>query len=157
MKKELCYLKANSPIGPLYLVANSKGLCAIRWGSEKPNKIWVKKQNHPILKETKKQLEEYFKGQRQKFDLPLSVEGTEFQKKSWKALQRIPYGKAISYQKQAKMLGDPNRARAVGTANSKNQIPIVIPCHRVISKSGQLGGFTGGVEIKRELLKLEKA
>ena len=89
------------------------------------------------------------------FDLPLAPDGTEFQKKAWMALKQIPYGQAYSYQKQAHKLGDPKKARAVGMANSRNPIPIVIPCHRVIARSGAIHGFSGGVHRKKFLLKLE--
>ena len=111
---------------------------------------------HPILLQTEKQLHEYFSGTRKEFSIPLCLDGTVFQKKVWKELQKIPFGETISYQELAKRVGDIKKARAVGNANRKNPIPIIVPCHRVIQKNGELGGFGGGLEIKRFLLDLER-
>lgn len=146
-----------SPIGRLGLVANEKGLCAVVWERDLPelSKSYKKSSRSELLTETKKQLREYFKGQRKDFELPLVIYGTEFQKKAWKQLQKIPYGKTRSYQEQAKRLGDAKKCRAVGTANGRNPISIIVPCHRVIAKSGSLSGFGGGVEKKEFLLNLE--
>ena len=103
------------------------------------------------------QLKEYFAGTRKKFDVPLDVEGTEFQKRVWKELQKIPYGKTISYKTLSEKLGDVKSIRAVGTANGKNPIAIIIPCHRVIGADGKLIGYAGGLDIKEKLLHLEGA
>jgi methylated-DNA-[protein]-cysteine S-methyltransferase len=103
------------------------------------------------------QLKEYFAGTRKKFDVPLDVDGTEFQKRVWKELQKIPYGKTISYKTLSEKLGDVKAIRAVGTANSKNPVAIIIPCHRVIGADGKLIGYAGGLEIKEKLLHLEGA
>lgn len=103
-----------------------------------------------------KQLDEYFAGKRKKFELKLNPIGTEFQKKAWKALESIPFGKTFSYQEQAIKVGNKNYTRAVGGANNKNPIPIIIPCHRVIGKNGDLTGYAGGIEFKKYLLSLEK-
>lgn len=108
-----------------------------------------------LLKETIKQLEEYFEGKRDFFDLPLEPNGTEFQKKVWKALIEIPYGETRSYGEIAKVIGNEKAARAVGMANNKNPIPIIIPCHRVIGANGKLVGYAGGLDIKEKLLELE--
>lgn len=113
------------------------------------------KQTTPLLENAKNQLLEYFSGHRKKFDLPLCENGTEFQKKAWKALRQIPYGETRSYKQVAKMIGQPNASRAVGLANNKNPILIVTPCHRVIGSDGKLSGYSGGVNIKEKLLKLE--
>lgn len=152
-----------SPVGKLYLFASKKGLHAILWqkdAKEKEFKDVVKKlkksSTHKVIIETRKQLREYFAKKRTKFDLPLVADGTEFQKKAWMQLRKIPYGKTISYQDQAAKLGDLKKARAVGTANSKNPLSIVVPCHRVIAKSGSLSGFGGGLSNKKYLLELEK-
>lgn len=111
--------------------------------------------SNPVLKETEIQLEEYFLGKRRTFDIPLAPRGTEFQKRVWDQLLKIPYGKYITYGEQAVRLGQPKAARAVGAANGKNPIGIIIPCHRVLGSSGCLTGFAGGLEMKRKLLALE--
>ncbi|MFY7992610.1 MAG: methylated-DNA--[protein]-cysteine S-methyltransferase, partial [Bacteriovoracaceae bacterium] len=108
-----------------------------------------------ILKQAKKELEEYFSGKRRNFDIPLDVDGSDFQKKVWNQLQKIPYGKTCAYKDIATKLRDPNASRAVGTANGKNPLWIVVPCHRVITASGSLGGYAGGLEMKTKLLQLE--
>lgn len=102
------------------------------------------------------QLEAYFKGELIRFDLELSVNGTNFQKKVWKELVNIPYGETIAYGELAKRVGNPNASRAVGMATGKNPVPIIIPCHRVIGKNGSLTGFGGGLNVKKRLLELEK-
>jgi methylated-DNA-[protein]-cysteine S-methyltransferase len=109
-----------------------------------------------LLMEIVKQLDEYFDGTRKAFDLPIEPEGTEFQKKVWKALIEIPYGETKSYGQIAKIIGNDKAARAVGMANNKNPIAIIIPCHRVIGANGKLVGYAGGLELKEKLLELEK-
>lgn len=104
-----------------------------------------------------KQLNEYFEGKRKEFDLPLKLEGTKFQKQVWRELTKIPYGQTRSYKDIALAIANPKAVRAVGMANNKNPISIVIPCHRVIGSNGDLIGYAGGLEIKKELLNLEKA
>lgn len=106
-------------------------------------------------KEIKKELMEYFEGKRKVFEIPLEVEGTEFQKKVWTEMAKIPFGERMSYGELAKKSGCPKGARAVGLACNKNKIPIIIPCHRVVGKNGNLTGFAGGLDIKAQLLKLE--
>lgn len=138
-------------------MASDEALVALYVKDElKPKKIGaLKNDNHKILLKAKKQLDEYFKGKRQSFDLPLNPEGTVFQNKAWKALTKIPYGQVWSYGKQALFLKNPNGQRAVGGANGKNPIPVIIPCHRVVGSTGKLTGFSGGMEMKIYLLKLE--
>ncbi len=102
------------------------------------------------------QLRAYFAGERKQFDLPLEMEGTEFQLSVWRELQRIPYGETISYLELARRIGNPKAVRAVGLANGQNPIPIIVPCHRVIGSDGSLTGFGGGMENKRKLLELER-
>lgn len=106
-------------------------------------------------KEIKKELLEYFEGKRKEFDIPLEVEGTEFQKKVWIEMAKIPFGERMSYGELAERIGCPKGARAVGLACNKNKIPIIIPCHRVVGKNGNLTGFAGGLDVKAQLLKLE--
>lgn len=110
-----------------------------------------------ILTQAREQLTEYFAGKRTTFELPLEALGSAFEHRVWNALRRIPFGSTISYGELAKRLGDPLQARAVGTANGKNPIPIIVPCHRVIGSNGDLTGFGGGIECKRWLLQHEGA
>nr|WP_320024410.1 methylated-DNA--[protein]-cysteine S-methyltransferase [uncultured Acetobacterium sp.] len=110
----------------------------------------------PLIKKAVQELQEYFSGTRQRFDLPLSPQGTDFQQKVWKALQDIPYGAVCSYKDIARAIGNEKACRAVGGANNKNPISIIIPCHRVIGANGSLVGYGGGLEIKKQLLALEQ-
>lgn len=148
--------KINSKIGPLYLVASDKFLHGIFW---KEQALPKEKKNSPeamMFDKAQKQIHEYLEGQREDFDIPLMLEGTEFQKRVWTELQKIPYGETRSYKQIAAALKDPNACRAVGTANGKNPISIIVPCHRVINEGGKLGGYAGGLDIKERLLRLEK-
>lgn len=142
-----------SPVGPLTLIASPAGLHAILW--ERASDL-LHAPHDPTIRETKKQLLAYFQGKRTTFDLPLIIEGTPFQKQVWHELRQIPYGTTISYGEQARRLGDKNKARAVGVANGRNPLSIVIPCHRVIGHSGHLVGFGGGLEKKASLLSIER-
>ena len=149
-----------SPVGPIYLVADSKSLRAItfatNWPAMPPGKAGTAGDN-PILSKAQRQLEEYFAGRRTDFELPITLTGTPFQKKTWQALLTIPYGETRSYSQQAQIIGNPKAVRAVGRTNGLNPIAIVVPCHRVIGKSGKLTGYAGGLEIKRFLLELENS
>ena len=149
-----------SPVGELTLVATGKKLVAILWEDDKPGRVKLKLpkrlEDNAILKETRKQLREYFAGKRRSFSLPVDFEGTPFQKDVWKALQKIPYGKTLSYAELAEKVGSARAFRAVGSANGRNPVSIVVPCHRVIAKDGKLAGFAGGLPSKRYLLELEK-
>ena len=118
------------------------------------NAIW--KEDHPLLQAASQQLTEYFEGARQSFSLPLTPDGTPFQKAVWDALQQIPYGETLSYGALAKLLDKPKASRAVGGACHQNPIVIMIPCHRVIGANGQLTGFGGGIQLKKALLDLER-
>jgi O-6-methylguanine DNA methyltransferase len=111
---------------------------------------------HRLLQKLRAQLTEYFAGRRREFDLPLDYRGSPFQEKVWRALLAIPYGETWSYRQLAGRIGDANASRAVGTANGRNRIAIVIPCHRVVNASGELGGYGGGVWRKKFLLDLER-
>jgi|HubBroStandDraft_6_1064221.scaffolds.fasta_scaffold387982_2 methylated-DNA-[protein]-cysteine S-methyltransferase len=149
-----------SPVGMLTLVAGQRGLAAILWDVERPDRVPIhatrEDAGHPVLVETRRQLEEYFARTRKAFDLPLEFHGTEFQQRVWAELLEIPYGQTRSYGQIAERLGNANRMRAVGAANGRNPIPIVAPCHRVIGASGDLTGFGGGLERKAYLLDLER-
>ena len=153
------YKYFDSPIGKLKLVASETGLIAILWENDNPRRVplkdLVEDNEHRILLETERQLKEYFAGQRSEFSIPLDMRGTTFQKDVWRALQAIPFGKTLSYGEIAKQIGRPAACRAVGAANGRNPISIVVPCHRVIGSSGKLTGFAGGLHVKGRLLKLE--
>lgn len=156
-----CFKKIGSPIGVLYIVATSRHLVGltpeIGWNRLKKRFNILIEQENDIINKTQYQLDEYFDGIRQKFDIPIFLDGTEFQKSAWNALLEIPYGKTISYQEQAKNIGSPRAIRAIGGANGANPISIVVPCHRVIGKSGKLTGYASGLDIKRFLLELESS
>ena len=141
----------DTPVGKLYIEAEEDFLTKLSFFE-----LFGKRLETPVIKETYGQLTEYFEGNRKTFDIPLKLEGTEFQKSVWHVLMKIPYGKTVSYLDIARAAGNPKASRAVGMANNKNKIPIVIPCHRVIGKNGSLTGYAGGLEIKKKLLELEK-
>jgi methylated-DNA-[protein]-cysteine S-methyltransferase len=155
----LFYKEIESPVGKLKLVASSNALVAVLWKRERPNRVKLDTMTlapqHPILLETERQLAEYFSGERIQFDLPLQPDGSEFQKKVWQALREIPFGQTRSYLDLAKALGSSKAARAIGAANGKNPLSIIVPCHRVVGADGSLTGFAGGVETKAALLALE--
>lgn len=157
---KLAYMEMASPVGILKLVAQDAALVAVLWEHENPKRVrlaeLIEDIQHPILLETQKQLNEYFAGQRQKFDVPLYFEGTEFQQKVWQALLTIPFGETRSYKQIAEQIGNVKAVRAVGAANGKNPISIIAPCHRVVGTNGKLVGFAGGLENKDILLKIEK-
>ncbi|WOE42238.1 methylated-DNA--[protein]-cysteine S-methyltransferase [Acinetobacter chinensis] len=156
---KLSFMEMASLVGQLKLVATETALVAVLWENENPNRVrlaeLIEDIQHPILLETQKQLNEYFAGQRQVFDLPLDFEGTEFQQKVWQALLTIPFGETRSYKQIAEQVGNVKAVRAVGAANGKNPISIIAPCHRVVGANGKLVGFAGGLENKDMLLKLE--
>ena len=141
-----------SPIGTLYIVEENEKIIEIRYENKKEE---VLEKNTKILEKAVQELEEYFKGKRKEFDIPLNPKGTEFMKKVWKELQKIPYGKTISYGKIAEKIGNPKASRAVGMANHNNPIPIIIPCHRVIGKNNKMVGYALGIDKKEYLLNLE--
>lgn len=149
----------DTPIGHLRLVASDKGLCAVQFDGQSAKAPADMEENpsDPLLQRAEKQLAEYFAGKRKEFDLKLDMRGTIFQLKTWQELRKIPYGQTISYGEQAKRVGNINASRAVGAANGRNPIPVIVPCHRVIGASGHLTGFAGGVPVKEYLLKHEAA
>jgi methylated-DNA-[protein]-cysteine S-methyltransferase len=156
----LAYKMIESPVGKLKLVASEKGLVAILWENDSPRRVrlneLVANDEHPILVETERQLAEYFAGKRHTFSVHLDMRGTRFQKDVWEILLAIPFGETRSYGQLAKQLGNPRATRAVGAANGRNPLSIIVPCHRVIGSSGKLTGFAGGLETKAHLLDLEK-
>ncbi|MGG5254716.1 methylated-DNA--[protein]-cysteine S-methyltransferase [Neobacillus sp. SM06] len=155
------YAAYESPLGAIRVVANEMGITRVEifeddWEQFLAENPSVQEDGNKICSEAIVQLEEYFKGQRKSFDLPLVIDGTDFRKRVWQALQTIPYGEIRSYAEIAEMIGSPKAIRAVGQANKANQWPIIIPCHRVIGKSGDLVGYAGGrTSFKEKLLELE--
>jgi methylated-DNA-[protein]-cysteine S-methyltransferase len=149
-----------SPIGKLKLVASDKGLVAVLWKNDSPRRVRlgevVANEQHPVLVETERQIGEYFAGERRSFSVTLDMRGTRFQSDVWQALLSIPFGETRSYGQLAKQLGNPLATRAVGAANGRNPVSIIVPCHRVIGSSGKLTGFAGGLEAKAHLLNLER-
>lgn len=153
------YTYIDTPVGRLTLIASDEGLAAIMWENDNPNRVHpkadIRNDEHPVLQETTTQLQEYFSGQRNSFSVALDPIGTAFQKEVWNALSTIPYGETRSYLQIANQIGNPKAVRAVGAANGRNPISIIVPCHRVIGTSGALTGFAGGLETKAALLSLE--
>jgi methylated-DNA-[protein]-cysteine S-methyltransferase len=143
-----------TPLGPLTLVSTSNGLAAVRFGAAKPDVKCIADEN--ANRTFIRQIEEYFEGDREQFDLPLDVQGTPFQMSVWRELQRIPYGETRSYGEIAANIGRPGAARAVGMANHDNPVAVIIPCHRVIGRNGSLTGYAGGLQLKQKLLALEQ-
>ena len=156
----LAYKVIESPVGKLKLVASDNGLVAILWENDNPRRVklteLLENERHPILVNAEQQLGEYFSGKRNSFSVVLDMRGTRFQKDVWEALLAIPFGETRSYSQLAKRLGNPRATRAVGAANGRNPLSIIVPCHRVIGSSGKLTGFAGGVDKKARLLSLEK-
>ena len=150
-----CYL--DTPIGELLLAGDDDALCLVSFpeGSMRrdPDPDWI--YNEKPFATARQQLTEYFAGERREFDLPLKLNGTEFQMNVLHALQQIPYGETMSYADIAERIGRPKAVRAVGAANGRNPIPIIVPCHRVIGSHGDLTGFGGGLDTKEALLRLE--
>jgi methylated-DNA-[protein]-cysteine S-methyltransferase len=146
-----------TPVGMLTLVASDRGLRAVLWPKLSPQRAGIRPRprrdpEHPILRKTVQQLDEYFAGSRPSFDLPLDLEGTRFQLAAWRSLTEIPFGATTTYGRQAAALGIPRAARAVGAANGANPVCIVLPCHRVVGADGSLTGFGGGLAVKQWLL-----
>lgn len=141
-------------IGKITITECDSQLVSIDFGD--PSTTQLNISETPFIKEVHKELEEYFKGTRKTFQLPLALKGTPFQKKVWQALMAIPYGETMTYKQVAEAIGNPKACRAVGMANNRNQIPIIIPCHRVIGSSGKLVGYAGGLHIKEKLLEMEE-
>lgn len=148
----------DSPVGKLRLVADNEGLRELEFREGRPptpvGEDWV--EDPRALAPVVRQLEEYFAGRRKVFDLDLAPQGTDFQRRVWERLLEIPYGETISYGTLARRVGNPNASRAVGLANGRNPIAIIIPCHRVIGSNGTLTGYGGGLPIKQKLLELER-
>lgn len=144
------YSNIQTPLGNMVAVSQNGKIVSLDFSDQV-----VENNADQVLKRLADQLNEYFAGKREEFDLPLDPEGTEFQKLVWQTLGKIPYGTTISYKEESAMMGKPKAFRAVANANGKNPISIIIPCHRVIASGGKLGGYSGGLDKKRFLLALE--
>lgn len=148
-----------SPVGQLRLIADEQYLIGVLWQNETIRRFsqfeYCEVTEHPILEQTAQQLQQYFAQQRKNFDLPITIQGTDFQIDVWNALKTIPYGETRSYQDIATQIGRPKAVRAVGMTNGQNPLSIIIPCHRVIGKNGKMVGFGGGIEHKITLLQIE--
>jgi len=152
------WTRIDSPVGTLLLAASDAGLHVLDFAASahpRPREAGWQEGRHPILTQAKRQLNEYFAQKRRAFDVPLDPQGTPFQREVWMALAMIPYGSTISYAEQARRIGRPRATRAVGAANGRNPISIILPCHRVVGANGALTGYGGGVWIKAFLLRLE--
>jgi methylated-DNA-[protein]-cysteine S-methyltransferase len=146
------YAVIDTPMGRLTVASTERGIASIQFGES----VRADVAPDSTTRETAEQLAEYFQGKRTQFELPLDVQGTPFQKAVWNELLRIPYGETRSYGEIAKAIGRPGAARAVGMANHDNPIAIVIPCHRVVGKDGSLTGYAGGLQLKAQLLSIER-
>jgi methylated-DNA-[protein]-cysteine S-methyltransferase len=152
----------DSPVGELTLVASASGLRAVLWPRERPGRVPLGAMGGPchgaddVLTVAANQLGEYFAGARTVFELPLDPVGTPFQRRAWRELLTIPYGRTITYGEQARRMGGAQKARAVGAANGRNPLSIVVPCHRVVGSTGNLTGFAGGLDTKAWLLRHEQ-
>lgn len=152
--------RIDSPVGELRLVATATSLVAVLWPEEREGRVRFAVEpvegSNPILDQTASQLGEYFDGTRRTFDVPLELRGTEFQQDVWTALAEIPFAETSTYSKQAAAVGRPRATRAVGSANGRNPLSIVLPCHRIVGADGKLTGFAGGLDTKRWLLDHER-
>ncbi|QIO05183.1 methylated-DNA--[protein]-cysteine S-methyltransferase [Acinetobacter shaoyimingii] len=156
---QLFHKQITTPVGCLTLVAHDAALVAVLWENDDPKRVRIsssiERLDHPVLLEAENQLNEYFAGIRKQFDVPLDFIGTDFQKQVWYALLSIPFGETRTYLEIAMQIGNVKAVRAVGAANGKNPISIIVPCHRVIGANGKLVGFAGGLENKQILLDIE--
>ena len=152
----------DSPIGRLRLVATDEGLSRLLFDqqvgeNQDSDGDSAESDDHPVLVAATAQLEEYFAGERREFDIPLDLTGTDFQRAAWSALACVPFGETRSYRQQAEAIGRPKAVRAIGAANGRNPVPIVLPCHRIVGSDGSLTGYGGGLPIKEYLLNHEQA
>jgi methylated-DNA-[protein]-cysteine S-methyltransferase len=156
---KLSFTRISSPVGTLKLIATDSALVAVAWRDQGAGQVPVEDAvqcgSHGVLDAAAAQLAEYFAGVRREFELPLEFMGTEFQCRAWRALRTIPYGETRTYADMARQIGQPTAVRAVGAANGRNPLSIIVPCHRVIGASGALTGFGGGLDAKAKLLALE--
>jgi methylated-DNA-[protein]-cysteine S-methyltransferase len=159
MDMSYVYKTFKSPVGELTLIGSDKGLAAVLWEDDDPARVRLGATTpdaaHPLLLQAQQELEEYFAGERRQFSVKLDPAGTQFQNEVWNALRTIPFGQTRSYGQIADQIGRRKAVRAVGAANGRNPLSIIVPCHRVIGANGKLTGFAGGLEVKARLLELE--
>ena len=156
----LAYDVYESPQGPMLITATPKGLAGVYFKGQKhfpKRRAWRRDARHPVLRKARRELAEYFAGRRTRFEVPLDPEGTAFQRKIWKAIARVAFGKTLTYGELATRAGHPSSARAAGAATGRNPIGIIVPCHRIVGSDGSLTGYAGGLSRKRALLQLESA
>ena len=155
------YTRFDSPLGPVVAVAGDAGLMHVDFvGAKYERPIgpdWVEDPSAPALRACREQLAQYFAGERKAFELPLAAQGSEFQRRVWQEIARVPYGETITYGELAKRAGAPGQARAAGAATGRNPLGVIVPCHRIMGADGSLTGYAGGLERKRGLLELEGA
>lgn len=154
----LAYEEYESPQGTMLITATPNGLAGVYFKGQKhfpKERDWRHETRHPILRKAKRELAEYFAGRRIRFDVPLDPTGTDFQRKVWKAIAKVAFGKTLTYGELAKRAGHPGSARAAGAATGRNPIGIIVPCHRIMGSDGSLTGYAGGLRRKRALLALE--
>ncbi|MGE4321700.1 MAG: methylated-DNA--[protein]-cysteine S-methyltransferase [Sphingobium sp.] len=156
----LASMRCPSPVGDLTLIASMRGLVAILWEGDDPGRVRIEsaaeRAGHAVLDDAAGELHAYFAGRRRVFSVPLDVRGTDFQKQVWAALRAIPFGETRSYADIALAIGRPTACRAVGAANGRNPLSIIMPCHRVVGSNGALTGFAGGLAVKARLLAMEQ-
>ena len=154
-----CYDFYDSPQGQMLLVANDEGLCGVYFAGQKYfpqiDPEWRQDAGHASLRQTKRELAEYFSGKRERFEMTLAPEGTPFQRSVWKAIFAVGFGETITYGALAQRAGCPGSARAAGAATGRNPISVIVPCHRIVGSNGNLTGYAGGLDRKRALLALE--
>ena len=164
MDATICYTQLQSPVGSLLIYGDGETVAGLLFpnhrlfssqsGHPRPDPLWQKADD--AFRVAREQLCEYFEGQRQQFDIPLKLQGTNFQQQVWQELVKIPYGTTISYAELARRVGQPTASRAVGSANARNPVSLIVPCHRVIGADGRLTGYAGGTETKQWLLDWER-
>lgn len=156
----LAYDTYRSPQGPMLITATPKGLAGVYFKGQKhfpDSRPWRRDSRHPVLRRARRELGEYFAGKRTRFDVPLDPQGTAFQRKVWKAIGKVTFGRTLTYGELARRAGHPGSARAAGAATGRNPIGIIVPCHRILGANGALTGYAGGLSRKRKLLALEGA
>ncbi len=166
MSERIVYNYVNTPLGQILLASSSRGLCRLDLSRRDMDRLydWARKVfDHPVvekgispfIRDGEKQVKEYMEGRRRSFSLTLDLRGTAFQRRVWQALLQIPYGSVVSYKEVALRIDNPKAVRAVGQANNRNPVAIIVPCHRVVGSDGSLVGYGGGLDLKKRLLRLE--
>jgi methylated-DNA-[protein]-cysteine S-methyltransferase len=161
MNSNLCYSWTSTPLGNVLLVADGDALCGLYFGDQKYvpaiDPSWKRDDDLSVLRTARRQIDEYFAGARERFDVALAPSGTPFQRAIWKAIAEVPSGATRTYADLAKRVGRPGSARAAGAATGRNPLSIIVPCHRIIGSDGSLTGYAGGLDRKRRLLELERS